>query len=72
MINNAGYIQVGVLEEISPEDIQAQFNANVFGALNTAKAFLPHFRQRKFGTIVNIGSIAGWGAFVSERQLCEY
>ena len=38
----------------------AQFNTNVFGTMNITRSFLPHFRSRKTGTIVFIGSIAGW------------
>lgn len=36
------------------------FSTNVFGALNVSRAFLPYMRERKTGTIVWLGSIAGW------------
>ncbi|KAH8093857.1 hypothetical protein BXZ70DRAFT_948182 [Cristinia sonorae] len=60
VVNNAGYIQNGFLEEASAEETLNQFNTNVFGALNVARAFLPYMRERKTGTIVWLGSIAGW------------
>jgi len=60
LIVNAGYIQQGILEETSPADIQRQFDTNVFGVINTVKAFLPHMRSRRSGTIVVLGSIGGW------------
>ncbi|KAF8874874.1 short chain dehydrogenase [Gymnopilus junonius] len=43
-----------------PQETLDQFNTNVFGALNVSRAFLPHMRERKTGTIIFIGSIAGW------------
>ncbi|KAG9002394.1 hypothetical protein FRB94_013312 [Tulasnella sp. JGI-2019a] len=61
LVNNAGYIAVGALEEVTPEETFQQFNTNVFGALNVSRAFLPAMRERKSGTIFFIGSVAGWG-----------
>ncbi|KAJ7611420.1 putative short-chain oxidoreductase [Mycena polygramma] len=59
LINNAGYLQGGAIEENTPEDTLAQFNTNVFGLLNTTTAFLPYFRHRRAGMIVNISSQGG-------------
>ncbi|KAJ7671421.1 putative short-chain oxidoreductase [Mycena polygramma] len=58
LINNAGYIQGGAIEEVSPAQAIAQFNTNVFGLVNTTNAFLPHFRARRAGTLVNISSMS--------------
>ncbi|KAF9021171.1 NAD-P-binding protein [Hymenopellis radicata] len=60
VVNNAGYAANGTLEENTPQQAQDQFNTNVFGALNVARAFLPYMRERKSGTIVWIGSYCGW------------
>ncbi|KAG8852679.1 hypothetical protein FRB96_008535 [Tulasnella sp. 330] len=62
LVNNAGYIAVGGVEEATcvPEETYQQFNTNVFGALNVSRAFLPEMRQRKSGTIIFIGSVGGW------------
>ncbi|KAK0484457.1 hypothetical protein IW261DRAFT_1330928 [Armillaria novae-zelandiae] len=60
LVNNAGYILAGALEESTPEETFEQFNTNVFGALNVARAFLPYMRARRTGTIVWLGSIGGW------------
>ncbi|KAK7464239.1 hypothetical protein VKT23_006405 [Stygiomarasmius scandens] len=62
VVNNAGYILVGAIEESTPEETYDQFNTNVFGGLNVARAFLPYMRQRKSGTIVWMGSLGGWRA----------
>lgn len=60
LVNNAGYIEVGALEENTPEESFNQFNTNVFGPLNVNRAFLPYMRERKTGTVVWIGSVGGW------------
>jgi NAD(P)-dependent dehydrogenase (short-subunit alcohol dehydrogenase family) len=59
LLNNAGYGQYGLFEALSREDIQTQFEVNVFGVMNVIRAVLPHFRERKSGVIVNVGSGAG-------------
>ncbi|KII90212.1 hypothetical protein PLICRDRAFT_583579 [Plicaturopsis crispa FD-325 SS-3] len=62
LINNAGYLQGGALEELSLPQMRRQFDTNVFGVIAVTSAFLPHLRERKAGTIVNISSA---GAFLN-------
>lgn len=59
LINNAGYGHEGVLEESPIEEMRRQFDVNVFGAVAVAKAFLPGFRARRRGFIVNVSSMGG-------------
>ncbi|MFK0329835.1 oxidoreductase [Rhizobium sp. NPDC090275] len=59
LINNAGYGHEGVLEESPIEEMRRQFDVNVFGAVAVAKAFLPRFRERRQGFIVNVTSMGG-------------
>jgi len=59
LINNAGYGHEGVLEESPLEEMRRQFDVNVFGAVAVAKAFLPRFRERRAGFIVNVTSMGG-------------
>lgn len=59
LINNAGYGHEGVLEESPIEEMRRQFDVNVFGAVAIAKAFLPRFRERRHGFIVNVTSMGG-------------
>lgn len=59
LINNAGYGHEGVLEESPIEEMRRQFDVNVFGAVAVAKAFLPRFRKRRSGFIVNVTSMGG-------------
>ncbi|WP_449415521.1 oxidoreductase [Ochrobactrum teleogrylli] len=59
LVNNAGYGHEGVLEESPIEEMRRQFDVNVFGAVAVAKAFLPRFRERRRGFIVNVTSMGG-------------
>lgn len=59
LLNNAGYGAVGIFEKAEPAQIQKQFDTNVFGLMNVTRAFLPHFRKRKSGRIINISSVGG-------------
>ncbi len=59
LVNNAGYGLFGIFESASREAIQKQFAVNVFGAMDVTRAILPHFRDNKSGTIINISSGAG-------------
>jgi NAD(P)-dependent dehydrogenase (short-subunit alcohol dehydrogenase family) len=62
LVNAAGYILVGAVEETSPEEDLATFQTNVFGMLNVCKAFVPYLRAGEgHRTIANFGSIASWG-----------
>jgi NAD(P)-dependent dehydrogenase (short-subunit alcohol dehydrogenase family) len=59
LVNNAGYVQFGAIEESSIADAQAQFDTNLFGVIRMVKAVLPVMRQQGSGRIINISSIVG-------------
>lgn len=59
LINNAGVIQVGPIEVMTPEDFELAMQAHFWAPLNTILAVLPSMRERKSGRIVNISSIGG-------------
>ncbi|GGE35584.1 short-chain dehydrogenase/reductase [Pullulanibacillus camelliae] len=59
VINNAGYGAFGLFESATEEQIQRQFNVNVFGLMWVTKAILPHFRKNRQGLIINITSEGG-------------
>lgn len=59
LLNNAGYGAFGPLEAFPMEKVKRQYDTNVIGLIETTKAFLPHFRSRKSGTIINISSMGG-------------
>ncbi|KAH8177117.1 short chain dehydrogenase domain-containing protein [Sarocladium implicatum] len=59
LVNNAGYVLAGALEETPVEAMRQQYEVNVFGPLKVATAVLPHFRERRSGINVFIGSLSG-------------
>jgi NADP-dependent 3-hydroxy acid dehydrogenase YdfG len=54
VVNNAGYDLAGNIEEISMDDMRAQFETNFFGAVKVMKAVIPIMRNQRNGKIVNI------------------
>ncbi len=59
LINNAGVMLLGDPTSQSPEEWQRMFDVNVKGLLNGVYAVLPDMKERKGGTVINIGSVAG-------------
>lgn len=59
IVNNAGYGLIGAFESATEAQIRAQFETNVFGLMNMCQEILPHFREKKAGTIINISSMGG-------------
>lgn len=59
LINNAGYGQMGPVEEVPLELVRGQFEANVVGLVAMCQLALPGMRARKRGRIVNISSVVG-------------
>jgi NAD(P)-dependent dehydrogenase (short-subunit alcohol dehydrogenase family) len=59
LVNNAGYGQYGLLEEVPPEKIWQQFETNVFGVIELMRASLPTMRRQRGGMIINVGSGGG-------------
>jgi NAD(P)-dependent dehydrogenase (short-subunit alcohol dehydrogenase family) len=66
VMNNAGVVLRGALEEMSIADWQWCFGINVFGAIRGIHAFLPGMIARRHGYIVNTGSVAGLVALTGE------
>jgi NAD(P)-dependent dehydrogenase (short-subunit alcohol dehydrogenase family) len=65
IVNNAGYGQFGMIEEISEQEARAQFETNLFGALWVTQGALPYLREAGGGNIIQVSSIGGVSAFAN-------
>lgn len=59
IVNNAGYGLVGPFEHTTEESVRRQLETNVIGSMNVIRAVLPHLREKRAGTIINITSMGG-------------
>jgi 1-acylglycerone phosphate reductase len=59
VVNNAGVTNPGPLVEVPIQAIKDIYETNVFALLRVTQAAVPIMAKQNFGTIVNIGSIAG-------------
>lgn len=59
IVNNAGYGLVGPFEASTNPQIERQFSTNVFGLMNVCREIIPHFREQRGGTIINVASMGG-------------
>jgi 3-oxoacyl-[acyl-carrier protein] reductase len=60
LVNNAGTLDhLGQLENQSPELWERDLRVNLTGAFNCSRAVWPHMKERGWGRIVNMASVAG-------------
>lgn len=59
VLNNAGYGLMGPFEAATVDQVQRQFETNVFGLMHVTRSFLPHFRKCKRGMFINVSSLGG-------------
>jgi NAD(P)-dependent dehydrogenase (short-subunit alcohol dehydrogenase family) len=57
LVNNAGLGIASPIESLALADVQRVLDTNVTGAIRTIQAVLPHMREKRSGTIINISSI---------------
>src|SRR5437879_4295945 len=60
LVNNAGAMLAGAIEETSLAEVQDLFDTNFFGAVSATKAVLPHMRRARRGRIIFISSVLGF------------
>ncbi|WP_431921629.1 SDR family oxidoreductase [Nonomuraea jabiensis] len=63
VVNNAGTMSSGMVEEFTEAQARAQLEVNLFGAMWVCQAALPHLRAQRSGHIVQVSSIAALGGF---------
>ncbi len=59
LVNNAGLTVRAVMEDISPDEEQKQFDVNYFGPMELARLVLPRMRAKRSGHIINVSSVGG-------------
>ncbi|MEJ8840489.1 SDR family NAD(P)-dependent oxidoreductase [Ramlibacter sp. AN1133] len=57
VVNNAGFANVGAVEDMPPAAIEAQFATNFMGSVHLIKAALPALRAQGSGHVIQISSI---------------
>ncbi|GAB3576716.1 SDR family NAD(P)-dependent oxidoreductase [Amycolatopsis endophytica] len=63
VVNNAGNLSMGMIEEFTEEQARAQMETNFFGALWVSQAVLPVLRRQGAGRILQVSSISALGGF---------
>ena len=58
LVNNVGGTEIRKLEDLTDDDWQASFEINLMSAIRATRAALPHMRERRSGSIVNVSSTA--------------
>jgi len=59
LVNNAGYGLFGCIEDITMDELKAQFQTNFFGVVSLIQEIAPIMRKQGSGIIVNVSSVAG-------------
>ena len=59
VVNNAGYSQIGAIEELTAQEVNRNFEVNVFGPLHVIRNVAPYLREQRAGHIINIASVGG-------------
>ena len=77
LINNAGLVYVGAVEELRLEGWRRQFETNFFGVIRVTQAVLPRMRERRKGRILMMSSVSGFvtpptqGAYSASKHAIE-
>jgi NAD(P)-dependent dehydrogenase (short-subunit alcohol dehydrogenase family) len=77
LVNNAGFSIIGALEETSEDDLRTTMELMFFSAVRLTREVLPHMRERRTGTIVQITSMGGlttgpgFGAYCAAKHALE-
>lgn len=70
LVNNAGVALVGMVEDISLEDIEWLLGVNFWGMVYGVKLFLPVMREQKLAHIVNVSSVFGFVGAPGQAAYC--
>lgn len=65
VVNNAGTLSMGMVEEFTEAQARAQLEVNLFGALWVSQAVLPQLRRQGSGHVLQVSSVAALAGFPS-------
>jgi NAD(P)-dependent dehydrogenase (short-subunit alcohol dehydrogenase family) len=77
LVNNAGQLIAGAIEELTLDEARSQFETNFFGVARCVRAVLPQMRAQRGGKIVTMSSLAGlvpvpfWGYYNASKFAVE-
>jgi NAD(P)-dependent dehydrogenase (short-subunit alcohol dehydrogenase family) len=77
LVNGAGYLLSGAIEETTMEEARDELETNFFGVARMVKAVLPTMRRARTGHIVTVSSLAGlvpvpfWGYYNASKFAVE-
>lgn len=71
LINNAGVVRVGQIEDMLEEDYDLLINVNLKGTYFCCHYVVPHLKQQKSGVIINLASVAGHIGQVNHALYCS-
>jgi NAD(P)-dependent dehydrogenase (short-subunit alcohol dehydrogenase family) len=77
LVNNAGQLLAGAIEDATMAQAKAVFETNFFGLARMVAAVLPGMREARAGKIINISSLAGlvpvpfWGFYNASKFAVE-
>src|SRR5712691_4541869 len=77
LVNNAGLVYGGAVEDLWMEDWRRQFETNFFGVIRVTQAALPQMRERRKGRILMMSSVSGFvtpptqGAYSASKHAIE-
>jgi NAD(P)-dependent dehydrogenase (short-subunit alcohol dehydrogenase family) len=63
VVNNAGFGHFGFIEELAEQEVRAQLETNLFGALWVTQAAIPFLREQGHGHFLQVSSVGGVAAF---------
>ncbi|KAI0202949.1 hypothetical protein F4808DRAFT_420321 [Astrocystis sublimbata] len=70
VVNNAGYILSGAVEELTSQELEDVMRTNFHGPMNITRSLLPRLRAKGKGTLLYMSSQAGWYADPGASGYC--
>ncbi|WP_242454451.1 SDR family NAD(P)-dependent oxidoreductase [Bailinhaonella thermotolerans] len=77
VVSNAGTMLLGMLEEVTEEQVRAHLDVNLFGAIWVAQAAIPHLRARGSGHLILVttmgtgGGVATTGLYAGGKSAVD-